>query len=336
MARSAFYAAHWAAARRFSGPITRPGDVAPKLTSKAPQPAEIRRSYLDVYAQDNANIASGLYRAASALKASKVGNLIATSMRFLAEIPRVDERRLKNAGTEVRALAGSEKFPAYYRQNFHWQTGGWLTQESAQLYDFQVEALFAGTAAAMRRTTVLALLADALQGHDQRQTRVLDLGCGTGSFAAEIMVNYPRLKLTALDMSPAYAAKARSNLRAWRSAEVCTGAAESLPFPDASFDCIISVYLFHELPPKVRRSAFAEIARVLKPSGTFILADALQTGDNRDLDAMLEYFPIGFHEPYFKSWLDTDLISLAKPVGLEATSKRQALLTKAIAFQRPS
>jgi ubiquinone/menaquinone biosynthesis C-methylase UbiE len=317
-----------------AGPLTRPGETAPKLAATAPRAKDIRRAYLDVFEQDNANIASGLYRTATDLNLKKSATLLATSMRFLADIPRIDERRLRNAGTEVRALPGSEKFPAYYRQNFHWQTDGWLTRESAQLYDFQVEALFAGTAAAMRRTTALALLADSLQGHDQRKTSVLDLGCGTGNFAAEIMGNYPRLKLTALDMSPAYADEARSKLCAWRSAEVCTGAAEVLPFPDASFDCVVSVYLFHELPPKVRHAAFAEVARVLKPSGTFILADALQTGDNHDLDAMLEYFPIGFHEPFFSSWLNTDLSALGQKFGFEVRASRQALLTKAIAFKR--
>ena len=35
-------------------------------------------------------------------------------------------------------------YPAYYLQNFHYQTDGWMSAESARLYDFQVETVFLG------------------------------------------------------------------------------------------------------------------------------------------------------------------------------------------------
>ena len=54
-------------------------------------------------------------------------------------------------------------YPTYYLQNFHFQTGGWLTEESAKLYDTQVEILFGGAADAMRRIA-LGSLARALKG----------------------------------------------------------------------------------------------------------------------------------------------------------------------------
>lgn len=53
---------------------------------------------------------------------------------------------------------------------------------------------------------------------------------------------------------------------------------KDLPVPDASQDCVISVYLFHELPPEARRNVIKEVARVLKPGGTFILTDSVQLG----------------------------------------------------------
>jgi hypothetical protein len=38
------------------------------------------------------------------------------------------------------------KRPRYYLQNFHYQSGGWMTDDSAERYDTQVEVLFNGTA----------------------------------------------------------------------------------------------------------------------------------------------------------------------------------------------
>ncbi|HAE93237.1 MAG TPA: class I SAM-dependent methyltransferase, partial [Hyphomonas atlantica] len=52
-------------------------------------------------------------------------------------------------------------------QNFHYQSGGWFTEDSADLYDTQVEALFTGTADAMRRAA-LAEISRELRGRDQR------------------------------------------------------------------------------------------------------------------------------------------------------------------------
>ena len=44
--------------------------------------------------------------------------------------------------------------PEYYAQDFHFQTGGYLTEDSARLYDVQVETLFMGAAGPMRRTAL--------------------------------------------------------------------------------------------------------------------------------------------------------------------------------------
>jgi ubiquinone/menaquinone biosynthesis C-methylase UbiE len=67
--------------------------------------------------------------------------------------------------------------------------------------------------------------------------------------------------------------------------------AESLPVADGSQDALISIFTFHELPPKVRRAVLRECARVLKPGGRLVLVDSLQFGDQPDYDELLELFP---------------------------------------------
>ena len=56
-------------------------------------------------------------------------------------------------------------------------------------------------------------------------------------------------------------------------------APESIPLPDESQDAVTSIFMFHELPPKVRRIVLSEFARVLKPGGRLVLVDSLQHGD---------------------------------------------------------
>ncbi len=50
-------------------------------------------------------------------------------------------------------------------------------------------------------------------------------------------------------------------------------AIEDLPFPDASFDVVLSSFMLHHLPGEVRRQGFAQVLRVLKPGGRFLAVD---------------------------------------------------------------
>ncbi|MFZ3336542.1 MAG: methyltransferase domain-containing protein, partial [Xanthobacteraceae bacterium] len=84
------------------------------------------------------------------------------------------------------------KRPRYYLQNFHFQTGGWMTDDSASRYDTQVEVLFNGTANATRRQA-LPQLHEVFAGRDQRKLRLLDIGCGTGRFLDCLKQTWPRL-----------------------------------------------------------------------------------------------------------------------------------------------
>ena len=87
-----------------------------------------------------------------------------------------------------------------------------MTEDSAERYDTQVEVLFKGTANAMRRQT-LPQLFEVFSGHDQRDLRLIDLGCGTGRFLDLVNQAWPRLSLLGLDLSETYIRHARRHLR---------------------------------------------------------------------------------------------------------------------------
>ncbi|MBX3430128.1 MAG: class I SAM-dependent methyltransferase [Hyphomonadaceae bacterium] len=333
-ARVAWYMGQYLLARRISGPFDRPGE--PKFEPQAAEgdTVRIRAAFLDLFARDRANIEAGLYPAPNDIRVTRAIEALRSSANFFRDLPKVDQRRLERSGTEVRAGANGEgRYPNYYLQNFHYQTGGWLSQDSAKLYDTQVEILFGGAADAMRRIA-LGSLARAIRGTDQRRIKLLDVASGNGRFLRQALAAFPRIPATGLDLSPAYCEEARKRLSDWPQVEIVTGAIEHAPFDDESFDAATCIYLFHELPPRVRRDAAREIGRILKPGANFVLADSIQTGDAADLDRMLEYFPVGFHEPYFTSYLKEDFVGLFAENGFEVEETELAFLTKVTRFRK--
>jgi ubiquinone/menaquinone biosynthesis C-methylase UbiE len=330
-AKLAFYAGHYAVARRQSGPFYPPGFVPRASAKPTPDLKGLQRAFFDSFEQDLANIEAGLYLPPEPRHQLRQTRL---SPNYLKDLKALDERRLARKPTQIKESAKTDAFPSYYTQNFHWQSDGWLSDESAELYDFQVETIFTGSASAMRRSTALALLAESLQGQDQRSLQAVEIACGTGQLSSEIARNFPRLNLLAMDMSPFYVARASRTLRSRPKAHAIVGAAEALPIPEASVDRIVCVYLFHELPPKVRLQVVAEMARVTRKGGVVVLADSLQDGDDPNLDRLLEAFPSGFHEPYYGSWLSLDVGALFAEAGFKLVGDKRAFLTKAWAFER--
>jgi ubiquinone/menaquinone biosynthesis C-methylase UbiE len=330
-AAAAVKALWWGAAGVAARALTRPTNASPasfRPRSDPPPVGFVRKAWLSAFEKEAADVAEGLFPAMGDAPANPV-RAVRRTADFITDALEVEARRRRGDGAEVREAA-PETYPAYYRQNFHYQTGGWFTPESAGRYEAQVEALFAGTAGAMRRRA-LALLARAWRERDHRGLAVLDLACGTGAFLADLAAAFPRARLIGLDLSPAYLAAAA---RGRGAAAFVQGKAEQLPFADASLDAVTTVYLFHELPPKVRAAVAAEIARVLKPGGVLALADSIQPKDEPRLGRLLEAFPAYFHEPYYASYAKADLEALFAGARLMLQSEDRAFLTKAMLFSK--
>ncbi len=194
--------------------------------------------------------------------------------------------------------------------------------------------LFNGAANAIRRQA-LPPLQEAFAGRDQRKLRLLDIGCGTGRFLDFVKQAWPRLLVHGLDMSEAYIRHARRHLRGRSRTGLAVGKAEAIPAADGSQDAVTGIFLFHELPPKVRREAFAEFARVLKPGGRLVLLDSLQRSDHPDYEGLLELFPQNYHEPYYLSYLDEDFSALAVDAGLNHVRSVKAFISKVMVFDKP-
>jgi ubiquinone/menaquinone biosynthesis C-methylase UbiE len=334
--RIAWYLGHGLAMRRLSDEVRRrDGESArPRARTDAPVPdrARLFADMGELLQRDLANVEAGIYP----LPADHDGSLatrIARSRLFFEDLPDVHRRRESGAAAEVLTEETRLKRPRYYLQNFHFQTGGWMTDDSARRYDTQVEVLFNGTANLIRRQA-LPPLHEVFAGRDQRRLRLLDVGCGTGRFLDCVKQVWPRLPAVGLDLSEAYMREARRHLRRWSRTAFTVANAESLPLPDNSQDAVSSIFMVHELPPKVRRVVIGEFARVLKPGGRLVLIDSLQRGDEPDYDGLLEMFPQNFHEPYYASYLDEDFAAIGRACGLTHTRDVNAFVSKVMVFDK--
>jgi ubiquinone/menaquinone biosynthesis C-methylase UbiE len=326
-ARVAFYGVHYLAARLAARDSF---TIIGKTEHPVPSLAVMARAMTELFAQDWKNVEVGLYPAP--LNILKEARRAMASIDYLRDIPKVVNRQKRHGHSDARAKAANEKLPRYFQQNFHYQTDGYLSEDSAKIYDFQVEALFAGTAEAMRRRAYVPI-AKYLEGRDVSKVTLLDIGAGTGRFLSFVKSVQPELNVTALDLSAPYLARAKRALRRAKNTKFIEAAAENIPLKDASVDIAISIYLFHELPPKIRAAAAKEIARVLKPGGIFILADTIQYGDAPDFDGLIDAFPELLHEPYYKTYAQTDLHKLFG--GLKHARDDIAYLTKISVFEKP-
>ncbi len=258
-----------------------------------------------------------------------LADYLARVRAMIADLPSALERRASEETGSAKsvAVADSALLPDYYAQDFHFQTGGYLSADSARLYDVQVETLFMGAAGAMRRRA-LGAVADAIHGHDQRRLQLLDIACGTGRFLRQVRLAFPRIGLAGLDLSRAYLDEAQLGFAKLKPATWYQANAEQIPLPDASQDIVTSIFLFHELPPDIRRDVAAEMARVLKPGARLIFMDSLQMGDKPGWDGLLEAFPVRFHEPYYRHYAIDDLDALFNGVGLVAEATETPFMAK--------
>jgi ubiquinone/menaquinone biosynthesis C-methylase UbiE len=148
-------------------------------------------------------------------------------------------------------------------RNAHGKTIRWAT-----LYDTLVSALSFGGEGTFRRDTLA--LANVSAGE-----RVLDVGCGTGTLALEAKrVVGPTGVVHGVDYGTEMIARARMKAeRDGLAVQFDEAKAQSLPFPDASFDVVLCTLMLHHLPASDRALAIAEAHRVLRPGGRLLVVD---------------------------------------------------------------
>jgi ubiquinone/menaquinone biosynthesis C-methylase UbiE len=100
---------------------------------------------------------------------------------------------------------------------------------------------------------------------------VVELGCGTGRFAAALLAGYlpADASYVGVDLSPRMVALASDRLGPWRhrAAVTLVDSGATLPAADGAVDRFVANYVFDLLGPEETRAALAEARRVLAPGG---------------------------------------------------------------------
>ncbi|MBM3555640.1 MAG: methyltransferase domain-containing protein [Alphaproteobacteria bacterium] len=153
--------------------------------------------------------------------------------------------------------------------------------------------------------------------------RVLDVGCGDGSLARAMAT--AGAAVTGLDSDPAQLAEAR---RLGGAGEWVEGHAETLPFPDASFDLVTAISVLCFVADA--KAAIAEMARVLKPGGRLVIGEL----GRRSLWAFSRRLRGLLGSPLWRQarfWTVDELTDIAKEAGLDVTATRGAIFYPPVA-----
>jgi tRNA (cmo5U34)-methyltransferase len=114
---------------------------------------------------------------------------------------------------------------------------------------------------------------------------ILELGVGTGETAQRVLSRHPGASLTALDSSREMIERAHAALP---DAELQLARLED-PLPAGPFDLVVSALAVHHLDADGKRDLFRRIAEVLRPGGTFVLADVVVPDDEADVVTPIDW-----------------------------------------------
>ncbi len=295
--------------------------------------AEVRRRYADLLARDLSNVEDELYPD-RLLFQMPVAGYARRFPKLVRDFPRAIRRSRRRDYKDLPRSVDLADYPAYFRRNFHWQTDGYLSRRSAELYDIGVEFLFLGMADVMRRQ-VIPPVTRFLRQRDVTRARLLDVASGTGRTLLQLATAHPGMKLYGLDLSPYYVQVARDLLRDVPDVSLVAENAEHMPFCDGYFDVLTSVYLFHELPRNARRNVLAEMFRVLRPGGLLVIEDSAQHADAGEVGFFLERFSEEFHEPFFRDYLEDDLAAALPEAGFTVDAVEPCFVAKVVVARKP-
>lgn len=97
---------------------------------------------------------------------------------------------------------------------------------------------------------------------------MLDVGCNVGELLLLCHELYPAMRLSGVEVNGAALSQAKRNLP---EADLHGNEAVSLPFPDASFDCVTCIEVLEHIKAEARVASLAEMKRVLRPGGRLVL-----------------------------------------------------------------
>ena len=138
--------------------------------------------------------------------------------------------------------------------------------------------------------------------------RVLDIGCAKGFLVKDMMIACPGLEVFGIDVSE-YAVL---NCEPEVVGRLHIGSCDQLPFPDASFDALLSINTLHNMDREGCLESLGEMKRVCKGNRMYVQVDSYRTPEERDLflswvlTARFHDYPEGWRALFAEAGYDGD------------------------------
>ena len=155
--------------------------------------------------------------------------------------------------------------------------------------------------------------------------RVLEIGCGTGNLTLLIKHLHPKADVVGIDPDDKALSRARRKAgRRHLAAQFDRGFAQRLPYGDASFDRVVSAFMFHHLDAEAKRAVLVETLRVLTHDGRLHLVDFGGTIERSDgWMARLQH-----HNKHLAGNLGQRIPELMREVGFEDAGEIEHRVTR--------
>ena len=145
-----------------------------------------------------------------------------------------------------------------------------------------------------------------------RPLRILDMGCGIGSSTTPYALAFPAAEVHGIDIGPGLLRYAHARAESMGAAvHFRTANATRTPFPDSSFDLVVSHNAMHEMPARDVQAMFAESRRLLTPGGVCVHQDVPFKLDAYDAYQQFDFCWDQRHnnEPHWVEYATTDAAS---------------------------
>ena len=211
-----------------------------------------------------------------------------------------------------RLWVNPDGIDAPYLREYHLQPGGYHGDELAGfVYHYGTKIFWLG--ANDRDEAKTAIVESLPTPADGSVARVLELACSVGQSTTALKDRFPTAEVWGIDLAePVLRYAHRRAQRIGSDVHFAQQAAENLDFADGSFDLVYASLLFHEVPVPVGKQIVAQVARVLRPGGLFVVNDLNPEAVRADAWSDYDRWWDTVHnaEPYELSFLQSDFLSL--------------------------
>ena len=207
--------------------------------------------------------------------------------------------------------------PDYARREIHLQPGGYTDDPIGGIvYHYGTKVFYQGGNDQDELHAELASLTTLPA--DGRVATVLDLGCSVGQATIKLKHRFPDADIWGLDVGLPMVRYAHARAAAQQvPVNFIQALAENMPFETGKFDIVFAYILFHELPIAIIPQVLAEVHRVLRPGGQFVIFEFPSASQHLPPAHrfMIDYDSRDNCEPYSPDFVHADFRGMLAQAG---------------------